>query len=101
LIILFLPFNGERLTCLLGTRDCWWFDEAGKLRNPTVKGNLQCDSGTPLRDVALKGLGLLQLPDYSREFIETGQLVAVLNKQKQSMKGERKRAVMPGPRQSE
>jgi DNA-binding transcriptional LysR family regulator len=66
-----------------------------------VKGNLQCNSGTPLRDAALKGLGLVQLPDYIREFIETGQLVAVLNKQRQSMKGERKQAVMPGHRQSD
>jgi DNA-binding transcriptional LysR family regulator len=74
--------------CLLGTLDYWRFEEAGKQRNLKVKGNLRCNSGPALRDAALKGLGLVQLPDYYvEEFIEAGELVTVLNKQCQNMEG--------------
>ena len=78
----------DKHNCLLGTLDYWRFEEAGKQRNLKVKGNLRCNSGPALRDAALKGVGLVQLPDYYvGEFIETGELVTVLDKQCQSMEG--------------
>lgn len=74
--------------CLLGTLDYWRFEEAGKQRNLKVQGNLRCNSGPALRDAALKGLGLVQLPDYYvSDYIEAGELVTVLAKQCQSMEG--------------
>ena len=78
----------DKHNCLLGTLDYWRFDEDGKQKNLKVKGSLRCNSGPALRDAALKGLGLVQLPDYYvGKFIETGELVTVLNKQCQSMEG--------------
>jgi DNA-binding transcriptional LysR family regulator len=74
--------------CLLGTLDYWRFEEAGKQNNLKVTGNLRYNSGPALRDAALKGLGLVQLPDYYvGELIAAGELVPVLNKQCQSMEG--------------
>ena len=51
--------------CLLGTRDYWHFSESGKEKNLRVAGKLRCNSGSVLVDAALKGLGIVQLPDYS------------------------------------
>ena len=78
----------ERHNCLLGTLDYWRFDENGKQRNMKVKGNFRCNSGPALRDAALKGAGLVQLPDYYvDEYIKSGALVPLLNKQGQSREG--------------
>jgi DNA-binding transcriptional LysR family regulator len=78
----------DKHNCLLGTLDYWRFEESGKQRNLKVNGNLQCNSGPALRDAALKGVGLVQLPDYYvGDHIESGKLVSVLTKQCQSMEG--------------
>ncbi|WP_299381077.1 LysR substrate-binding domain-containing protein, partial [uncultured Kiloniella sp.] len=69
----------DQHNCLRGTLDTWRFKENGKTRQIRVKGNLQCNSGWSLVDAALKGIGLIQLPDYYlRSFIETGELIPVL-----------------------
>lgn len=74
--------------CLLGTLDYWRFEEGKKQQNLRVSGNLRCNSGPVLRDAAVKGLGLVQLPDYYvDEFIEAGKLVSVLKAQSQGMEG--------------
>ena len=74
--------------CLLGTLDYWRFEEAGRQRNLKVQGNLRCNSGPALRDAALKGLGVVQLPDYYvDEFIEAGKLVSLLSHQSQGLEG--------------
>lgn len=66
--------------CLLGTLDHWRFDEAERHRNVRVRGNLRCNSGAALLDAALKGMGLVQLPDYYvEEAIAEGRLVEVLH----------------------
>lgn len=66
--------------CLLGTLDYWRFWEAGKERNVRVKGNFRCNSGFGLADAALKGLGVVQLPDYYVEsHLRCGTLVSVLD----------------------
>ncbi|MCA0914423.1 MULTISPECIES: LysR substrate-binding domain-containing protein [Marinobacter] len=50
--------------CLLGNLDYWRFQELGQPRNVRVTGNIRCDSGRALLDAALKGIGIVQLPDY-------------------------------------
>jgi DNA-binding transcriptional LysR family regulator len=66
--------------CLLGTLDHWRFTEGGRQRLLRVSGTLTCNSGSGLLDAALKGLGLVQLPDYYvHPHIENGTLVSVLD----------------------
>lgn len=50
--------------CLLGTLDYWRFQESGKQKTIKVKGSLRYNNGPSLVDAALKGLGIVQLPDY-------------------------------------
>ncbi len=54
----------EHHNCLQGNLDYWRFQEAGHPRNVRVSGNIRCDSGWALLDAALKGIGIVQLPDY-------------------------------------
>lgn len=69
----------EGHNCLLGNLDYWRFQEQGKARNVRVKGNLRCNSGWALLDAALKGMGLVQLPDYYvQPALAAGSLVSVL-----------------------
>lgn len=66
--------------CLLGTLDYWHFKEAGKERNIRVTGRVRYNSGYSLVDAALKGLGMVQLPDYYvQEYLEKGELVSMLD----------------------
>jgi len=65
--------------CLLGTLDYWRFEENGKARHVKVKGNLNCNSGQALTDAALKGIGIIQLPDYYvQPYIDSGELISLL-----------------------
>jgi len=74
--------------CLLGTRDYWRFIEQGKEKNVRVQGNLRCNSGVALVDAALKGIGIVQLPDYYvQSYIESGQLVTILEQFQESAEG--------------
>lgn len=67
--------------CLLGTLDYWSFSEKGKTRTVKVTGNWSCNSGPALLDAALRGLGLVQLPDYYvSEHLKNGSLISVLDK---------------------
>ena len=50
--------------CLLGTLEYWRFREDGAERNLRVHGTMRANSGRTLLDAALKGVGLVQLPDY-------------------------------------
>lgn len=66
--------------CLIGNHDHWHFQEAGRERSFRVTGNLRCNSGNALRDAALKGLGLIQLPDYYiSDDLTQGRLIPVLS----------------------
>ncbi|WP_299017652.1 LysR substrate-binding domain-containing protein [uncultured Photobacterium sp.] len=70
----------DQHNCLQGTLDYWRFQEGGKPRNIRVKGNLRCNSGHALTDAALKGVGIVQLPDYYvQQYIDSGQLIPVLS----------------------
>ena len=80
--------------CLLGTRDYWHFIDfketdskktdygknADKEKNLRVSGTVQYNSGHSLVDAALKGLGIVQLPDYYvQKYLASGELVSLLN----------------------
>ncbi len=69
----------EQHNCLQGTLDYWRFQDNGKARNIKVTGNIRCNSGRALADAALKGIGIVQLPDYYvLRHIDNGQLVSLL-----------------------
>lgn len=70
--------------CLLGTRDYWHFigngKNADKEKNLRVSGTVQYNSGHSLVDAALKGLGIVQLPDYYvQKYLASGELVSLLD----------------------
>ncbi len=65
--------------CLQGNLDYWRFQEQGQPRNVRVSGNIRCDSGRALLDAALKGIGIVQLPDYYvQTALDSGQLLPLL-----------------------
>jgi DNA-binding transcriptional LysR family regulator len=65
--------------CLGGSLDHWRFLENGKLRNWRVGSAWSCNSGLALKDAALKGLGIVQLPDYYVQVaLAQGSLVSLL-----------------------
>lgn len=66
--------------CLLGTLDYWHFKEADKEQNIRVTGTVRYNSGYSLVDAALKGLGIVQLPDYYvQKHVVSGKLVTLLD----------------------
>lgn len=68
-----------RHNCLPGTLDYWRFREQGRSRNIRVNGSFRCNSGRALVDAAVKGIGIVQLPDYYvDEYLQGGQLVSLL-----------------------
>ncbi|MCL1140625.1 LysR substrate-binding domain-containing protein [Shewanella pneumatophori] len=78
----------DQHNCLIGTMDYWRFQENGKTRNVRVKGNLSCNSGHALVDAAIKGIGIVQLPDYYvLPYIEAGELTALLEQNRQPEEG--------------
>jgi DNA-binding transcriptional LysR family regulator len=67
-------------SCLLGTLDYWHFRDVGKEKNIRVTGRLRYNSGYSLVDAALKGLGIVQLPDYYVQYyLQNGQLISMLD----------------------
>ena len=65
--------------CLGGSIDHWRFLENGKLRNWRIGSAWSCNSGLALKDAALKGLGIVQLPDYYvQKELKQGLLVSLL-----------------------
>lgn len=66
--------------CLLGTLDYWHFRESSKEKNIRVTGKLRYNNGFGLVDAALKGLGVVQLPDYYvQHHLESGALTTLLD----------------------
>jgi DNA-binding transcriptional LysR family regulator len=66
--------------CLLGTLDYWRFRDSEKEKSIRVTGRLRYNNGQGLVDAALKGLGIVQLPDYYVEHhIKSGELVTLLD----------------------
>jgi DNA-binding transcriptional LysR family regulator len=74
--------------CLLGTLDYWRFRVAGKEKAIRVKGPLRYNNGVGLVDAALKGLGIVQLPDYYVEqYIKSAELIALLSNVQEADEG--------------
>ncbi|WP_296243551.1 MULTISPECIES: LysR family transcriptional regulator [unclassified Psychrobacter] len=78
--------------CLLGTRDYWHFiEDSGNVdteKNLRVSGSVQYNSGHSLVDAALKGLGIVQLPDYYvQKHLASGALVSVLDNYREPEEG--------------
>ncbi len=72
--------------CLLGSADFWTFRDAqnnkktSNNKNIRVSGSLRCNSGLGLVDAALKGIGIVQLPEYYlTQAIESGELEILLS----------------------
>ena len=69
----------DRHNCLRGTPDHWRFKESGRSRSVRVSGSLRCNSGWALVDAALRGIGIIQLPDYYvQTHLDAGRLVPLL-----------------------
>ncbi len=65
--------------CLQGTLPYWRFQETNSEKSIRIKGRLHCNSGLALLDASLKGIGIVQLPDYYvDDAIQQGLLVQVL-----------------------
>ena len=75
-------------SCLLGTLDYWRFKVAGKEKTVKVKGSVRYNNGTGLTDAALKGLNIVQLPDYYvKDFIAQGRLLPLLSQFQEADEG--------------
>lgn len=69
----------NRHSCLPGTLDYWRFRDSRGERMVKIHGRLRCNSGEALLDAALRGLGIVQLPDYYvLDALQQGQLREVL-----------------------
>lgn len=74
--------------CLRGATDYWRFKVHEKTFNVPVKGNVSCNIGLSLLDAALKGIGVVQLPDYYvSSYIDNNQLIPLLNEYQVSEEG--------------
>ncbi|MEO8855875.1 MAG: LysR substrate-binding domain-containing protein, partial [Burkholderiaceae bacterium] len=74
--------------CLQGSHDHWRFQENNKTRSLRIKGNITCGSGWALLDAALKGVGIVQLPDYYvQTHLDSGQLLPLLTQYQQPDEG--------------
>jgi len=74
--------------CLQGSLDYWHFVDNGKERNIRIRGRLRYNSGYSLADAALKGLGIVQLPDYYvQQYIESGELITILDNYREPDEG--------------
>ncbi|MGB1092030.1 MAG: LysR family transcriptional regulator [Oceanobacter sp.] len=90
-----------RHNCLLGTLDYWRFVERShgqeKERLLRVNGSLRINSGHALKDAALQGIGMVQLPEfYVADDLASGRLIEVLPAYRPS--NESIWAVYPGTR---
>lgn len=92
----YLARNGEphslseldKHNCLLGTLDHWRFAGAEGEKSIRVSGTLRYNSGEALVDAALKGLGIVQLPDYYvQHHIKSGKLVTLLKQYEDQNQG--------------
>lgn len=65
--------------CLVGSVDYWRFRDSKGEKSVRVSGRIHCNSGYALLDAAIRGLGLVQLPDYYvQPLLQSGELVEVL-----------------------
>ncbi|PKG38126.1 LysR family transcriptional regulator [Psychromonas sp. Urea-02u-13] len=86
-----LPFSLSELdnhNCLSSSSSLWAFNEQKKERNIRINGNISCNSGFALLDAAVKGIGLVQLPDYYvKDALKSGQLIECLSAYRAPLQG--------------
>jgi DNA-binding transcriptional LysR family regulator len=86
-----LPFSLSELSnhnCLMGSSSLWAFNEQKKECNIRINGTISCNSGFALLDAAIKGIGLVQLPDYYVEkALKSGQLIECLTTYRAPLQG--------------
>jgi len=74
--------------CLVGSIDLWRFKQLGKEKSVRIFGRIKCNSGFALHDAAIRGLGLVQLPDYYvKQDLESGRLIEVLSQYRDEKEG--------------
>lgn len=79
--------------CLLGSADFWLFSDPKSKdkqsdKKARVSGSLRCNSGLGLVDAALKGIGIVQLPDYYlARHIDSGELEVLLTDDQRDKEG--------------
>lgn len=72
----------EHHNCLLGTLGHWRFPNNSRKHPINLRGTIRYNSGEALLDAALKGLGIVQLPDYYVDIhLAQGTLIAILEDQ--------------------
>ena len=92
----YIEKNGEPHTlselsqhqCLNGTLPYWRFMEQGKAKTIKIHGRVTCNSGQVLFDSAIKGIGLVQLPDYYvHSALKEQKLIEVLSQYRDCTEG--------------
>ncbi|EGA72195.1 transcriptional regulator [Vibrio sinaloensis DSM 21326] len=74
--------------CLVGSVDYWRFRDSKSEKSLRVSGRIHCNSGYAVLDAAIRGLGLVQLPDYYvQPALESGELVEVLSNYRDEREG--------------
>jgi len=75
-----VPSALNKYECLIGSLGHWRLTNAqGQAITFKPKGRIHCNSGPALLDAALKGLGLVQLPDYYvQQHIQQQSLIPIL-----------------------
>lgn len=74
--------------CLVGSVDYWRFKDSKGEKSIRVSGRIHCNSGYSLLDAAIRGLGLVQLPDYYvQSALDTGCLIEVLSDYRDEREG--------------
>lgn len=82
------PFELKNHQCLIGSQAQWRFRTDNKTIKLTVKGRVRYNSGNALRDAALQGIGLVQLPEfYVQKNIANGELLEVLSESRDEREG--------------
>lgn len=78
----------ENHCCIQGTLEAWRFKEDNREREVKIRGRIKYNGGQSLTDAALKGLGLIQIPDYYvKQHINEGKLIPVLEAFQPSLEG--------------
>ena len=78
----------NRHNCLVGSTEQWRFLDNNKTKSFKVFGRIHCNSGFALLNAAIRGLGLVQLPDYYvKNALESGDLIEVLSDYRDEREG--------------
>lgn len=65
--------------CLIGNKEHWKFNKNGKPQSIKVQGKYRSNNGVVLVNAALKGVGIVQLPDYYVDsYLSEKSLIALL-----------------------